>query len=112
MLGLKANRSVNFMMQNHLGKQAEEEDSVATFHRNLDQYLSLCEKEGYGYDFMITAVSGVFSDNAPRRWKFFAYHRGVQPALWSGCPGENGFLQELYAAIRPKLEDAPVYRGT
>lgn len=69
-LGLKANRSVNFMMQNHLGKQAEEEDSVATFHRNLDQYLSLCEKEGYGYDFMITAVSGVFSDNAPRRWKF------------------------------------------
>ena len=31
-LGLKANRSVNFMMQNHLGKQIEEEDSVATFH--------------------------------------------------------------------------------
>ena len=40
------------------------------------------------------------------------YHRGVQPALWSGCPGENGFPPRLYAAIRPKLEDAPVYRGT
>ena len=32
--------------------------------------ICMCEKEGYGYDFMITAVSGVFSDNAPRRWKF------------------------------------------
>ena len=110
-LGLKANRSVNFMMQNHLGKQIEEEDSVATFHRNLDQYLSLCEKEGYGYDFMITAVSGVFSDNAPPALEILhtieAYNRRYGPDVQVKMVS----LQELYAAIRPKLEDAPVYRG-
>lgn len=64
-LGVKPNRTVNFMTQNHLGRQTEAEDSVAAFHRNLDQYLSLCEEYGYAYDFIVTAVSGVFSDNAP-----------------------------------------------
>lgn len=45
-LGVKPNRTVNFMTQNHLGRQTEAEDSVAAFHRNLDQYLSLCEECG------------------------------------------------------------------
>ena len=64
-LGLKPNRSSNFMMLNHLGNQGQEADDAATLHRNLDQYLSLCEEYGYGYDFIVTSVSGVFSDNAP-----------------------------------------------
>lgn len=110
-LGLKANRAPNFMTQNHLGNQGGTADPVDTLHRNLEQYLSLCEENGYGYDFIITAVSGVFSDNAPPALEILhniqehnrRYPEGVQIRMVS--------LQELYGAIRPALADAPVYRG-
>ena len=110
-LGIKPNRVSNFMMQNHLGDQGNEPDAVDTLHRNLEQYLDLCEQHGYGYDFIITGVSGVFSDNAPPSLEILhtiqeynrRYGETVQIRMVS--------LQELYAAIGPKLADAPVYRG-
>ena len=34
-------------------------------HRNVEEYLTLCEENGYPYDFVVASVSGVFSDNAP-----------------------------------------------
>lgn len=69
------------------------------------------EENGYPYDFYITSVSGVFSDNAP-----------INPsiadtvALFNEKYGEEVTLrmvtlQELYELIRNKVADAPVYRG-
>ena len=53
------------MTQNHLGSAPAPADPVEALHENLERYLTLCEENGYPYDFIITAVSGVFSDNAP-----------------------------------------------
>ncbi len=109
-LGFKPNRTVNFMMRNHLGGAAMPADPVDTLSRNLDEYLSLCEDNGYGYDFIVAAVSGVFSDNAPPEPEILRtiekYNRrcgDVEVRMVS--------LQELYAAILPRLSGAPVYRG-
>ncbi len=43
---------------------------VDTLHQNVDGYLTLCEENGYRYDFIVPSVSGVFSDNAPPEPKF------------------------------------------
>lgn len=110
-LGLKSNRASNFMMQNHLGAQAMAADPVETLHQNLEQYLDLCEENGYGYDFIITAVSGVFSDNAPPETEILRNIQAYNSRYPEGTQLRMVSLQELYTAIRPALEDAPVYRG-
>ena len=110
-LGLKPNRSSNFMMLNHLGNQGQEADDAATLHRNLDQYLSLCEEYGYGYDFIVTSVSGVFSDNAPPEPEILRTIQEYNRRYSSEVEVRMVSLQELYAAIAPKLERAPVCHG-
>ncbi len=110
-LGLKPNRAANFMTQNHLGDQAEAADDVAALHRNLEQYLKLCEDHGYGYDFIITAVSGVFSDNAPPELEILRIIEEYNRRYGQDVVIRMVSLQELYEAIGPKLADAPVYRG-
>ncbi|MGN1015697.1 MAG: hypothetical protein ACI4PL_01755 [Faecousia sp.] len=110
-LGLKPNRSSNFMMLNHLGNQGQEADDASTLHRNLDQYLGLCEEHGYGYDFIVTSVSGVFSDNAPPEPEILRTIQEYNRRYSSEVEVRMVSLQELYAAIAPKLERAPVYHG-
>lgn len=111
-LGFKPNHNTNFMIQNFFGENGiSSSDVVETLHQNLEAYLTLCEKEGYAYDFLVTSVSGVFSDNAPPEpeiWRIIEkytrrYPDGVQIRMVS--------LQELYAAIADRLQDSPVYRG-
>ena len=110
-LGLKPNRAANFMMENHLGKQEAAADPVQTLHRNLEQYCRLCLENGYGYDFLITAVSGVFSDNAPPSLEILEVIREYNRRYGQDLQIRMVSLQELYAAIGPKLTNAPVYRG-
>ena len=111
-LGIKPNRSTNFMMQNHLGQTAQPTDPVEALHENLNAYLTLCEREGYPYDFIITAVSGVFSDNAPPEVEIL---RNIQAynERYASEPVRIQMvsLQELYALTAPKLQDVPVLRA-
>lgn len=111
-LGLQPNHAVNWMMRNRLGEDAD----AGTFfsdqlHTNLDKYLTECETEGYPYDFIVTAVSGVFSDNAPPSAEIMETIRAYNEKYGQEVRVEMVSLQELYAAIAPKLTDAPVYRG-
>ena len=110
-LGLKPNRAANFMIQNHFGSQGQEGDSVDTLHRNLTQYLNLCETNGYGYDFIVTAVSGVFSDNAPPEREILETIQEHNRRYGTEVQIRMVSLQELYAAVAPKLADAPVFHG-
>ncbi len=80
-------------------------------HSNLEEYLTECEAEGYPYDFIITGVSGVFSDNAPPSVEILDTIRAYNEKYGSEVCVKMVSLQELYAAIAPKLTDAPVYRG-
>ncbi len=84
---------------------------LENLHTNLAASIKEYEENGYPYDFYITSVSGVFSDNAP-----------INPAiadtvaLFNEKYGEEVTmhmvtLQELYDKIRDKVQDAPVYRG-
>lgn len=109
-LGLVFNKNVNFMTENYFGKSPENQP-LERLHRNLAESIAEYEENGYPYDFYITSVSGVFSDNAP-----------INPAIAETVAAYNErygtevtlkmvTLQELYDAIREKTADAPVYRG-
>lgn len=110
-LGFKPNRAVNYMIQNHLGDKPLPSDAVEALHENLQNYLNLCHANGYPYDFILSAVSGVFSDNAPPEVEILrtleAYNRRygqeVQLVMVS--------LQELADALLPRLQGAPILRG-
>lgn len=110
-LGLRPNHIPNFMTQDRLGSAPQPEDDAEALAQNLDAYLTECEENGYPYDFILASVSGVFSDNAPPEPLILhtietfnrRYGETVQVRMVS--------LQELYAAIAPKLQDAPVYHG-
>ena len=111
-LGLQPNHAVNWMMRNRLGEDADAGTSFSDqLHTNLDKYLTECETEGYPYDFIVTAVSGVFSDNAPPSAEIMETIRAYNEKYGQEVRVEMVSLQELYAAIAPKLTDAPVYRG-
>ena len=111
-LGIVPNRQANFMTQDFFGKVPQEVEAVDILHGNLQKYLEECEESGYAYPFIITSVSGVFSDNAPPEPKIqemvTAYNErcGAQ-----GVRLQMVSLQELYAAVAPYLNDVPVYRG-
>ena len=108
----------HYMLANFWGFQPSRwnreacEDQVGTIHKNLSVYLTQCAEEGYPYDFIVSGISGVYSDNAP-----------PEPAIlrtieeYESRYGDEGVrfrmvsLQELYAAIAPKLRDAPVLKG-
>ena len=108
-LGLKPNRSANFMMQNFGADTAA--DAVDTMHKNLEDYLTLCEENGYRYDFVVASVSGVFSDNAPPEPEILRVIEEHARRYPEGTRIRMVSLQELYAAIAPKLQDSPVYHG-
>ncbi len=108
-LGIKPNRSANFMMQDRLGAQPA--NAVAALRQNLQAYLTSCETQCYPYNFIITAVSGVFSDNAPPEAEILQTIEAYNQQYGKEVRLEMVSLQELYAAIRPKILDAPVYHG-
>ena len=111
-LGIVLNKNVNFMTENYFGKKnGDVTGLLENLHTNLAASIKEYEENGYPYDFYITSVSGVFSDNAP-----------INPAiadtvaLFNEKYGEEVTmhmvtLQELYDKIRDKVQDAPVYRG-
>lgn len=100
------------MTENYFGKKnGDVAGLLENLHTNLSASIKEYEENGYPYDFYITSVSGVFSDNAP-----------INPAiadtvaLFNEKYGEEVTmhmvtLQELYERIRDKVQDAPVYRG-
>lgn len=110
-LGIKPNRSANFMTKDLFGEVPVQMDEIDVLHKNVEDYLTLCEENGYRYDFITASVSGVFSDNAPPEPEILRviekfnerYHETVELRMVS--------LQELYGEIRERLADSPVYHG-
>lgn len=110
-LGLTPDRHTNGMTANFFGDVPTPESDVEALHQSVESYLTLCEENGYPYDFILASVSGLFHDNAPPNLEILhlieaynqRYPQGVQLRMVS--------LQELYSAIREPLADSPVYRG-
>ena len=107
-LGVRPNVASNYMCQNYLGKDGMLHDPVEELHDNLDRYLTSCETQGYPYDFNITSVSGVFSDNAPPEPEILRVIQEYNRRYGQETQLKPVSLQELYAEIRAKLAEAPV----
>lgn len=110
-LGIKPNHNTNFMIQDRLGTDRSAQDGVEALYQNLRDYLDSCESQGYAYDFILTAVSGVFSDNAPPEIEILRTIQAFNARYGDEVQLKMVSLQELYAAIAPRLADVPVYRG-
>ncbi|HIZ48007.1 MAG TPA: hypothetical protein H9810_04740, partial [Candidatus Gemmiger excrementavium] len=110
-LGLRPNHIPNFMTQDRLGSGPAPQDDVEALAQNLDNYLTECEENGYPYDFILASVSGVFSDNAPPEPLILQTIQGYNQKYGDTVQVRMVSLQELYAAIAPKLRDAPVFHG-
>lgn len=110
-LGLKPNRTTNFMTENYFGTREAYPSPVEIFKGNLDHYLESCEENGYPYDFIITSVSGVFSDNAPPSLEILSIIKEFEENYGNQIHIQMVSLQELYEAIKDTLADVPVYKG-
>lgn len=99
----------NHMGEYYFGEQLPA-DALGILHHNLEVYQKELADTGYPYDFLITSLSGVFSDNAPPNPTAIrmieAYNR-----TYSDIRLEMVSLPELYQRIRDQVSDAPVYRG-
>lgn len=109
-LGIVFNRNVNFMTENYFGKSASEEP-LKQLHANLTESIAEYEENGYPYDFYITSVSGVFSDNAPINPAIAVTAAQFNARYGDEVSLEMVTLQQLYERIRDEVADAPVYRG-
>lgn len=109
-LGIKPNRTANFMSQSYFGGQ-KPTSPLEILRDNLESYLALCEENNYEYDFIITSVSGVFSDNAPPETEILHMIEDFNKTYSDIVELKMVSLQELYAAIGDKLSDAPVCTG-
>ena len=107
-LGLRPNRTANFMMQN-FGADLPA-DPVEALRRNLDHYLDECEQNGYPYDFILASVSACSATTPRPSRRSCARSKATPPdtrtawtSAWSACR----------SCTRPSPQTAghPVYRG-
>lgn len=109
-LGLKENKILYYMENSYFGNQRTE-DAAENLHKNLDNYLTECEEAGYPYDFIISGVSGVFSDNAPPNPDIMRTIETYRKRFGNEVQLKMVTLNELYTAIRGRLGELPVYKG-
>ena len=110
-LGIQPNSVVTWMIKDRMGEKADlSKDAADQLWDNVNNYLDKCESRGYPYDFIITAVSGVFSDNAPPSEEILHTLQVYNKRYGEKVRIEMVSLQELYAAVAPNLATAPVYR--
>lgn len=109
-LGIVPNKNVNFMMESYFGKGLCD-DALENLRRNLTDSAAEYEASGYPYDFYITSVSGVFSDNAPVNPTVAIIAERFNERYGDEFTLHMVTLDELYGLIRDKVAGAPVYRG-
>lgn len=110
-LGIKSNRKSMEKSVIYPCCENKNADAVDILHENLEKYITLCEDNGYKYDFIISAVSGVFCDNAPPSTEISENIREYNRRYPDGVSIQMVSLSEMYEKIYPKLKDAPVYSG-
>lgn len=110
-LGIKPNQNNNYMTTMYQGKKDNYSNSIKTLKDNLDKYIKECEENGYNYDFIISSVSGAFTDNAPPNLDILETIEKYNKQYPDSVQLKMVSLQELYQLIKDKLTDIPVYRG-
>ena len=111
-LGIVFNKNINFMTESYFGKSTNNNTALDSLHNKLHESIAEYEGNGYPYDFYITSVSGVFSDNAPANLDIITTINAFNQRFGEEVILRMVTLQELYLLIREKVTDAPVYRGS
>lgn len=103
----------HYHLGNMLGIEPKQSDvdPAETLRRNLTQYLTQCEENGYPYDFIPVSVSGIRCDNAPPSLEILKNINEYNRRYGSAVKIRMVSLSELYHAILSSLADVPVYRG-
>lgn len=109
-LGLVFSKNVNFMTENYFGKENPREP-MENLYKNIRESIEEYENSGYPYDFYITSVSGVFSDNAPPNPAILETVHEFNQTYGEEVKMQMVSLQELYGEIKDKVQKAPVYQG-
>ncbi len=110
-LGIVVNKNINFMTESYLGKNVNI-TALDALHDKLSKSIAEYEESGYPYDFYITSVSGVFSDNAPANPDIITTVNDFNLRFGEEVSLHMVTLQELYDLIREKVIDAPTYQGS
>lgn len=110
-LGIVFNKNINYMTESYFGRD-KETTALEALHEKLGESIAEYEQNGYPYDFYITSVSGVFSDNAPANPDIIAVVNMFNQRFGEEVTLQMVTLHELYDLIRDKTADAPVYRGS
>lgn len=110
-LGIKPNKHNTYFGSNYFGNREDFSEDVEILHQNLTQYLELCEEHQYNYSFLISSVSGEFSDNAPPNPQILETINAFNKLYGEQVTLQMVSLQELYENIREELQNAPVYHG-
>lgn len=109
-LGLKSGNVIYYMSKSYFGQNQPDEE-LERLHSNLEHYLTECEDSGYPYDFIISSVSGVFSDNAPPNLDILNTIKQYNQKYSNELQIKMVTLDELYNSIYSELKDIPTYHG-
>lgn len=110
-LGLLYNKNINFMTQNYFGKQNAFESHIKTLKFNVDKCLEQYLAHDYPYSFLVTSVSGVFSDNAPPNTDILRTIELFNQAYGDDVKMNMVTVDELYNLIKEEIKDAKTYKG-
>ncbi|MFV0504185.1 MAG: hypothetical protein ACK5LT_09500 [Lachnospirales bacterium] len=107
----------HYNLGNVLGIKANERDQkegmseADILNEKLKAYLESCESQGYPYDFIVSSVSGVFSDNAPPETKILDTINAYNEKYGEETNIKMVSLSELYDLVKDAYKDVPTYKG-
>lgn len=85
--------------------------ALETSIRSIRDYISELYSENYKYSFIISAISGVFNDNAPPNTKIGDIVKAINERMKGELEVRMVTLSELYELIKDECADAPEYTG-
>ncbi|WMJ23900.1 hypothetical protein RBG61_04320 [Paludicola sp. MB14-C6] len=110
-LGIVYNKNINFMTQNYFGKQNAFDSHIETLKFNVDKCFEQYLEYNYPYSFLVTSVSGVFSDNAPPNTNILRTIEAFNETYGEEVTMHMVTVEELYHLIKEEIKDAPTYKG-
>jgi len=110
-LGLIYNKNLNFMTQSYFGDTNASDNHMKLLKHNIDTCIDQYIENNYEYDFIVTSVSGVFSDNAPPNPQILETITRFNENYGEEVKIHMVTIQELYDLIKDRISDAPVHKG-
>ena len=110
-LGFAPDALNNYVIQDEFKPQPIDGNEAQIRETRIYRYLKQLEAEGYPYDFVPIAVSGLITDNAPPSTRIVDTMHAWNQAHGQQVRIEMITLSQLFAKVRSESADIPAYRG-